>query len=162
MAPIVAEPARHSLAFERLVEDDDDVVGLLAYALFKRSIREAAQRGEVVTGVGRDPSPTVITTYRHAAESIIGETVGRALNDNLAELQQSAAIDAIAAAAAELKSHIDSRTDFRSALLTNVAAWIVTLAITVLIVWLLGAPDPARVIADQTRDLAQTVRPGPR
>lgn len=151
--------ARYSLAFERLVEDDNDTVGLLAYALFKRAIREEAQRGEIVAGHRRDPSPTVIKTYRQFAESIIAEAVERSLTDNLAELQQSAAIDAIGAAASDLKAHIDARTDFRSALLTSVIAWIVTLAITVLLVWLLGAPDPARLIADSARNAAEATRP---
>ena len=141
----------YSLAFERLVEGDDDTVGLLAYALFKRAIREAAQRGERVAGVGRDPSPTVITTYRKFAASIIAETVERSLNDNLAELQQSAALDAIAAATVEVKAHIDGRTDFRTALLTSMVAWVVTLGVTILIIWLVGAPDPAKLVADKAK-----------
>ncbi len=151
----------YSLAFERLVDDDDDTVGLLAYALFKRAIREAAQRGELVTGVGRNPSPTVIKTYRQFAESIIAEAVERSLSENIAELQQSAALDAVAAATVEIKAHVDSRTDFRSALLTSVFAWVITLAITVLIIWLVGTPDPAKLVADKARSVAHVVVPAP-
>jgi hypothetical protein len=143
--------AEYSLAFDRLVDGDDDTIGLLAYALFKKAIREDAQRGVAITAAARNPAPTVVRTYRHAAESIFGDAVERSLTANLVELQQSAALDAINTSTIDLKAHIDSRTNFGSALLTSVFAWIVTLAITVLIIWLIGAPDPARVIADNAK-----------
>jgi hypothetical protein len=38
----------HSLAFETLVQSADDVVGLLAYATYKQSIREAALVGQTI------------------------------------------------------------------------------------------------------------------
>ena len=157
--PAAGGKPRYSRAFERLVLDDEDNVGLLAYALFKRAVPEAAQRGEAVSGIGRDPSPTEIKTYRHLAESIIGEAIERSLRENLAELQQSAALNAIRTATIELRAHIDLRTNFRSALLTNIIAWIVTLAITVAIVWLLGSPDPARLVAETARSAVGAVQP---
>lgn len=137
----------HSKAFVCLVQDNKDTVGLLAYALFKQSINEAAQNGGDIRPRPRELSPTEVSTYRHAAESIIGEAVERTLTENLLEIQQSAAIDTIKAEAAGVRAHIDTRTSFGAALLTNIVAWIVTLAATVLIIWLSGAPDIGRLLA---------------
>lgn len=141
------EGAAYSRAFECLVQDANDTVGLLAYALFKQSIRETAQNGGYIRPLPRDLSLTEITTYRHAAESIIGTAVERTLTQNLPEIQQSAAIETVKAEAASVRAHVDSRTGFGMALLTNIVAWTVTLAITVLVIWLSGAPDLSKLIA---------------
>jgi hypothetical protein len=146
MAPTTGGAA-YSRAFECLVQDANDTVGLLAYALFKQSIREAAQNGGFIRPLPRELSTTEITTYRHAAESIIGNAVERTLTQNLPEIQQSAAIETVKAEAVSLRAHIDARTGFGMALLTNIFAWIVTLAITVLIIWLSGAPDLGKLLA---------------
>jgi hypothetical protein len=147
MADDPAGEQPHSRAFACLVQDNKDTVGLLAYALFKQSINEAAQNGGDIRPRPRALSPTEVTTYRHAAESIIGEAVERTLTENLLEIQQSAAIETVKAEAASVRAHIDTRTSFGAALLTNIVAWIVTLAATVLIIWLSAAPDLGRLLA---------------
>lgn len=161
MAPPAGDVA-YSRAFECLVQDANDTVGLLAYALFKQSIREAAQNGGFIWPLPRELSVTEITTYRHAAESIIGNAVERTLTQNLPEIQQSAAIETVKAEAVSVRAHIDARTGFGMALLTNIFAWIVTLAITVLIIWLSGAPDLSKLLAGrETPTAPQDMIPPP-
>ena len=60
----------HSRAFEALTEGDyDDVVGLLAYALYKKAIWEAVANGTRPTpGPNRNPQTTEVQAYRSAAE----------------------------------------------------------------------------------------------
>lgn len=130
-----------SQAFAKLVDSENDIVGLLAYALFKRGIREEAQRGVAVGITARDPAPTVIATYRHAADSIIADIVEKTLNDNISELQQSAMITALETAQAGLESKIITRTSFGLAVLAGVVAWSLSLILTVMLIWLSGKGD---------------------
>lgn len=73
--------AVYSCAFEKLVIDGEgDVVGLLAYALFKQSVREAAMAGEVLPAAQRNPTATSIKAHRDAAEKLLkGDAVSALL-----------------------------------------------------------------------------------
>ena len=52
LKPQLSEPPRHaephSKAFETFVRDTEDLVGLLAYAFYKESIRERVRAGQDV------------------------------------------------------------------------------------------------------------------
>lgn len=135
--PGPAGPQRYSLAFEKFVDSRDgenDVVGLLAYALFKQSVRETARAGTAAPGDRRDPSPTTVDAYRGAASQLLTGVIDRAIEEATPEIQQSATLAAISTAGSEIKSHVTQRTSFGSALLTNIIAWLVTLAIAALVV----------------------------
>lgn len=59
MQPKVSEPKPaepHSKAFETLVQEPDDVVGYLAYALYKEGIRERVRAGQDVPRYLRNPT----------------------------------------------------------------------------------------------------------
>lgn len=133
--------AAYSRAFGNFVQSDDDVVGLMAYALFKRGVREEAQRGRVSLGGDRDPPPTVVEAYRQAAEQRLAGVIQAAIDEARPELQSSAFMDAVEKSTADISNHITTRTDFKSALFMNLIAWFVTLGLTALIIWLLGKPD---------------------
>ncbi len=138
----------YSRAFDNIVQDDDDVVGLLAYALYKRAIREDAQEGRQSSGYSRNPSKTVVETYRQAAERTLSEVIGSSLEAAKPELQVSAALSAVEAAKADIREHVTQRTGFLPALLTNIVAWAFTLLLTVLILLALNLPEPARMLSD--------------
>lgn len=138
----------YSRAFDNIVQDDDDVVGLLAYALYKRAIREDAQEGRRSSGYDRNPSKTVVETYRQAAERTLSEVIGSSLEAAKPELQVSAALSAIEVAKADIREHVTQRTGFLPALLTNIVAWAFTLLLTVLILLALNSPEPARMLSD--------------
>jgi hypothetical protein len=133
----------YSLAFERFVENEHDIEGLLAYALYKATVREDALRG-FKSGNARDPSPAMVKTFKEAAVARLIEFADGMIEDATPELQQSAALDAVsglhqtltsqmATAVSTLKSHVDDRTGLRPSIFANVVAWVFTLAITALV-----------------------------
>jgi hypothetical protein len=140
-------PPEYSRAFENLVEDDNDIVGLLAYALFKQSVREAAQERQPAA-FSRNPPASVVKTYRLSAERRLEEFASVIVDAQRAELMEGATVEAIKNAASEIRAHTTQRTGFGSALLTNVVAWVLTLAITVFIIWLSGKGGPEDVIVE--------------
>jgi hypothetical protein len=72
---------QYSRAFDNIVQDEDDVVGLLAYALYKRAIREEAQDGRRSPGDTRNPPRTVVETYRSAAQMMLGDVIQNSLEE---------------------------------------------------------------------------------
>jgi hypothetical protein len=143
-------PAReYSRAFDNIVQDENDVVGLLAYALYKRAIREEAEAGNRSDGDGRNPSRTVVETYRAAAERKIEEVVQQTFDAAQPELQMSAAIDAVETARSNIVEHVTNRTAWLPAVITNVLAWAFTLFITLLAFMAFDRPSPVEVIADE-------------
>lgn len=140
-----------SRAFDNIVQDEDDVVGLLAYALYKRAIREDAQTGNRTNGDGRNPSKTVVQTYRQAAERTLSEVISSSLEAARPELQASAALDAIESSRANLSEHISRRTGFAQAIFTNVIAWALTLVLTVLILLAFSRPDPVQTLTSAAK-----------
>ena len=134
----------HSLAFETFVqsdEDEDDVIGLLGYSLYKQSIREDALAGVTVPADRRAPSETTVQAYRGAASQLVTGVINRAIEEATPAIQESAVRDAILAAEANVKAHVDSKTSWKTALGTNLAAWLISLAIVFLVLVLARAPE---------------------
>ena len=150
--PQLTTPAErgYSRAFENFVVsegDEEDVVGLVAYALFKQAIREEAAAGALVGGDARNPSATTVKTYRAAAEQLLTGVVDRALDAATPDIQRSAVLSAIEGTTDQIKAHVTERTGFGSALLTNLVAWVVTLAIATLILILAARPSVEQTVA---------------
>lgn len=141
--------AGHSRAFENLVTlGDGDIVGLLAYALFKQAIRETAIDGTIPPGVERNPSPTTVKVHRDAAEQMLSGVVDNAIEAARPDLEASAlrqAVDdsraAVVATADAINAHTDQRTQFWPAVLVGMVAWVGSLILTVIIIWLSGRGD---------------------
>ncbi|MEI9851378.1 MAG: hypothetical protein WDN24_11720 [Sphingomonas sp.] len=157
-----AEEVEYSRAFENIVESasgDDDVVGLVAYGLYKQAIREEVIKGGIPpTRAQRNPSRTTVMTYRGAAEQLLTQIVQRAIEETTPEIQRSAVLTALEATKSEIKSHVTTRTDFGSALLANFVAWIITLAIASFIIFLAGRPAVEQSIvnaAERVRSAAE-------
>ena len=59
----------HSRAFETFVDGQDDLIGLIAYALYKQNLREVALSGRLLPIAStRVPTPTEVSTYQGDAE----------------------------------------------------------------------------------------------
>jgi hypothetical protein len=147
--PAITQRA-YSRAFENFVAtegEEDDVVGLVAYALFKQAIREEASSGSSSGGDVRNPSATTVRTYRAAAEQLLTGVVDRALDAATPGMQQSALLSAFDGAAGQIKSHITERTGFGPALMTNLVAWVVTLAIATFVLTLAARPSVEQTVA---------------
>jgi len=142
----------YSKAFENFVsteDGNDDVVGLVAYALYKQAIREEALRsGEPPSPIQRDPSQTMVRTYRAAAEQSLTKIVQIAIEASTPDIQRSSILNSIDAAVVEIKGHTTSRTDFGYALFTNIFAWIITLAAASLILVLADRPAVEQTLAN--------------
>lgn len=133
-----------SQAFETFLQsegDEDDVIGLLAYALYKQSVREDAIAGNATPAERRTPSETTIQAYRGAASQLLTGVIDRAIEDSTAAIQESALRDAVSASEASVKAHINAKTSWKTALGTNLAAWLISLAIVFLVLVLARAPE---------------------
>lgn len=119
---------------------------MIAYALFKRAVREEAQAGRKSPGYHRDPPPTVVDTYRAASERLLQQVIQANIEAATPELQKSAALDAVETARTELKGHIDTRTSFGQALASNLVAWVLTLFIGTMLLFLSRGPAPEEAL----------------
>lgn len=151
LASVEAQP-QHSRAFENLVHGPDDIVGLLAYAKFKESVREAAVSGNHMDRGARQVTPAMVDVFRSAAEQMITQVVDEGLQAAAPDIEKSALKTAMEAQFAEtvaaiktersaVTAHIDRRTSFWNSFFTNLAAWVVTLLVAVAIIYLFNRPS---------------------
>ena len=138
----VVPVAPFSRAFENLVtKGDEDIVGLLAYALFKQSVREATRGGDTSQSSERNPAPTSVHVYRSAAERRLSELVDFAVEGARPQIEASALRRAIQDGEVAIKAHVDQRTGFWTAVLAGIVAWSLSLLVTIVIIWLSGKGD---------------------
>lgn len=128
------DPGAYSKAFESFVQDSDDLVGLIAYALYKQNIREASTSGRAVTQAGsRHPTQTELTIYREAAEGKLSTYAISAINGARSEIQEEGLRSDLGRVQSELEGSIARASSWRVALGVNLLAWIISLAITAVI-----------------------------
>ncbi len=134
----------HSRAFGNIVRDPDDVVGLLAYALYKEAVREEVSQGAANHPASRNPPRAVVKIYREAAEQRLAAVVNGAIAQATPDIEAAAIGSVVQASeqviktkidgvALRLESHVDKRTGFMGSIVTNLIAWLVSLAITIII-----------------------------
>lgn len=130
----------YSTAFDKLVHGSDvdaDIVGLLAYALYKPDKRELAAGGILDEDHLREHHKTLtsglLTQYRESAlrllESYSQEVVDRAEP----EIRADARIEAVETARDVIVREIQSSTAWGWSILWNVVAWLISLAIVFLV-----------------------------
>jgi hypothetical protein len=124
----------YSRAFENMVEDPDDLIGLLAYALYKQHVREEARQGAPTNGEMRNPSPISVGMFRGSAEQLLNAFAANAIDEAKPDILNSAVVAAVGEAAQSLSRHIDERTGVGTAILTNLVAWFATVVITIIVV----------------------------
>jgi hypothetical protein len=137
-----AQPS-HSRAFETFVDDDpEDLVGLLAYGLYKQNLREAAMRGSPVPpSVHRHPTTTELNAYRGDAERRLQRFADAAIAQATPEIVQDGVGNAVEHAVIELTDVINTKTSLKAAIFANVIAWVITLAVTIIIVTAFYLPN---------------------
>lgn len=143
-----SKTSAYSKAYENFVEEEDDLVGLLAYALYKGSVRENARSGRHSDGSKRNPNGAEVKAYRSQAERELSGVARRAIEDATPDIEQTAIANAIKGNRTEILAHITRRTGFWSAFGTNMLAWIVSLCIAVLIIVLFNRPTVERVVSE--------------
>jgi len=127
-------PAEYSRAFEALVTGPEDVVGYIAYSLYKANIRERVRRGDDVPRTSRNPSTVEVEAFRQSAERVL-EQYGQQV---IAEATPQIAEEARGAGTSEIIAEIRNRTRAWPAIGYGVAAWFISILITIVVV--LAAP----------------------
>jgi hypothetical protein len=140
---MMADPAaerRYSTAFDRLVQSNEaetDIVGLLAYALYKRDKRELAATQSLNEERLRDHHKTLtsglLTQYRENALRLLEEYSNVVVARAEPEIQAAARIDAIDRAKDAIIAEVRSGTAGGWSVLWNVIAWLDSLAIAFLV-----------------------------
>ncbi len=126
--------SNYSQAFEKLVQSENDITGLLAYALYKQAIREAARQGRVVHSSGqRSPVATEIAAFRGAADSKLSIFAASILDESRATIINTAIRADIGAMEGRLLTALRNATSWRNAIVINLLAWLLSIAITFLI-----------------------------
>lgn len=101
--PLPSSQPSHSLAFERFVQGDEDLPGLIAHALYKQAISEKAQAGQALpVGARRVPSATDLKTFREAGERRLQEFAAAAVEEAREDVVQAGVGQAVTAAKAKI------------------------------------------------------------
>jgi uncharacterized membrane protein len=169
-ASTVTPEPKYSRAFETLVEDPNDLVGLLAYAPYKQTVREAVSVGRpVLPPSHRFPATTERAAYRGDAERRLQSFAAAATDEATPEIIARGVGLAVEAAKIELIQTIHRRTHFMSAIGVNLAAWVITLAVTVLLLvtvylpsWQSNLIDRIKAAQGPPSASGQTSAPSPR
>lgn len=166
----------YSRAFERFVEDEQDIEGLLAYALYKKSVRSRALDGRLEDRARRDPSDPELSVYRGAARSLLESFAQAAIIANTPQILDAAEVERLdslhsalerhtatvasvvvertAALKSELSHHVTARTGYWGAIVTNLAAWLFTIIITAAALIGVSQPNVGARIGDFFRQLS--------
>lgn len=143
---------QYNRTYERLVNDPNDLVGLLAYALYKQSKRDWLTRYKQKDSSG--PSLSEMQAYaehfgdddlrrfRDEAQTTLYEFAQTFLEDRLPSIKNDIVKAEITPLLADLEETVKSRTSFKSALEANLAASLIITGVTaILIVSVLWLPD---------------------
>jgi hypothetical protein len=133
----------YSRAFESLTGGErDDIVGLLAYARYKKAIWEAVANGTQPTpGMHRNPQLTEVQAYRSAAERRLQAFAEQAIEDAGPEILDNAILTDLGTISTnfstiiketktDLSSLIVHRTKWLENFLISVGAWLFSLFVT--------------------------------
>lgn len=152
--------AEHSRAFERFVKNSDDysigapdLVGLLAYALYKQTLREEAiEHGWTKPSEQRNPVNSVVKTYRDQAENMLSDFANSAIDTARSEMKDANTISAIIEtkgkislsiekSSSEIIKEIHRGTNWLTALVINIVGWFASVVVTIIIGVALYSPS---------------------
>lgn len=136
-------------------DNPEDIVGLLAYALFKKTVREEVRDGQRAAGAPKNPTPGTVKLYRDAAEQQLQTFAAGAIDEATPEVRQSAMLDRLETMGSELQRHVTAATGTGRAIWTNFLGWALTLAFSVLILVSLRIPEVAEFLSRLIPDIAE-------
>lgn len=126
----------YSKAYEVFVEEPGDIVGLLAYALYKRSINERKTNGsDVLVGAQRNPHAHEIETYKSVAENYLRTFAQSAIKEETPNILRKGVKEEIE----KIDLILNGWSPYWIGTLTGVVAWFLSLVITIVIA--LSVPD---------------------
>lgn len=126
------QQAPFSKAFDNFIGDNpDDVEGLLAYALYKRTIRDQCRNGiSPMASIHRDPPESEMRTYRASAAQMLSEVMTD-YEDQVSEDWKRSYYEArLGEWKGEIKALIRNRTSMVGQIGVNLIAWIITIILS--------------------------------
>lgn len=137
----------HSRAFERFVDEDNDVTGLVAYALYKQNIQQRRRAGRTAPDPGeRDPAPAELNAYRGQAVRLLDAFGEAAVQRAAPDILRNALLVSQQQATAVVVAEVRARTGLVATMLTGLVVWLVTIGLTVLLA--LAEPDWVRNLVE--------------
>jgi hypothetical protein len=120
----------------------------LAYALYKESVHQEANAGQWRAGADRNPSNAMVGAFRDKARlrlqlfatHTIEATTPRILENATVQRLDRLTVD-LGTLGDRVVAHVDKRTAAGSAVLWNVVAWFVSIALTALVLVSLTLPN---------------------
>ncbi len=138
----------YSKAFECFVESPDDIIGLLAYALYKQDIQEARREGRDPPASGqRNPGRIEVKAFRSFAERSLEKVIETATKAAEPQWVEAGREQGRLADKSEILSLILARTGFLAAVGAGVLSWLLSIGTTVLVVY--SAPGWVRNLTDR-------------
>jgi hypothetical protein len=150
--PAIVDPAEHNIVFTSLVTADDDIVGLVAYSIYKQNKYDWLQAFGRLEGRMPDPgeaqsyllgesTPRRLATYRHLAQAVLDgrgpEAIGTPgrVSARTSPSRTSAASPRVGLTAGRSSFQLSSRA---------IVALVIALIVLVGLFWFLhsGAPLP--------------------
>lgn len=138
----------YSKAFQSFVEEPDDVVGLLAYALYKSTINERKSSGKsVLLSDDRNPGRREIEIHRNQAETYLRTFARTAIDAERANIL----LEGINSSAEDIKACLNKLTNdiigvtkertgfWWPGVVVGVVAWGISIVFTIIVVY--SAPD---------------------
>ncbi len=114
---------QYNRAFEAFVESDEDLVGLLAYSLYKQVIYKQKIEGKsVVQSAQRNPVRNEVDIYRNQAEIYLRAFSQTAIKEETPRILREA-----------LDTKLRGAGAFWYGVFIGVVAWIISLGITILV-----------------------------
>jgi hypothetical protein len=155
-------PLGASRSFRKLVHGDDDLVGLVAYALYRIQkdewARAATRTRDEVDRYADVLTPSQIANIRMSAESRLDHFAYAAIaaaTPRIGDRVRSEGFDALERG---LKHHVDQRTGWRHSLAANLAAWAITIGLTAVALVAVLLPSLAEIMAGRMVDLLDQTR----
>lgn len=138
--PAAKSDREFSTAFDKLVESGGsgpDMVGLLAYALYKRDKREVAATGSLDAEQLRHHhkmlTSGLLNQYRDSALRLLEDYSNEVVARAEPQIQAAARISSIEQARDAVISEVKLATAWWQSILWNVLAWLISLAIAFLV-----------------------------
>lgn len=150
-APGLASPSgqnRYNEVYEKLVTEPGDLVGMIAYALYKDSKRDWLQRfeqeegrrpdvGETFNGYVRAQGAGELARLRNQAEDLLAEYAGVVVKEITPEIRENALQAEALTEAKRLNADVERNTRWYKGIGSNVAgAFVYSLLLIVMVIFL--------------------------
>lgn len=139
-------------AYSKFVTDPGDTVGILAFGLYMQIISEQVSSGQNAVFT---PVNAMVMQLRGSAERQLEEFAHKVVEEATPNIQESFFSSSLKSTADSIRLSIAESTSFKKSLSSNIAAWAVTLAFTVIVIFSIYLPNWQSDLASKADQLAK-------